>query len=139
MIKAVILDDENNCVETLEWKLEHFCPDVEIVKTFVDPVEGLKYLRNNPPDLLFLDIEMPNLSGFDVLEALGDISFDVIFTTAYDSYGIMAVKFSALDYLLKPVRNKELAEAVGRYTKKTGREHQAPSRKLPPVQRLTPT
>ena len=119
MIKAVILDDEKNCIETLEWKLTNFCPDVEIVGKFNAPEECLAYIRENPLDLLFLDIEMPNMNGFDVLEALDSIDFDVIFTTAYDNYGIQAVKFSALDYLLKPVRNKELVEAVERHMKKS--------------------
>jgi two-component system, LytTR family, response regulator len=119
MIRAVILDDEKNCVETLSWKLGQFCPDVSIQATFNDPVECVAYLRQNAIDVLFLDIEMPNMNGFDVLESLQDCTFDVIFTTAYDNYGIQAVKFSALDYLLKPVRNKELVEAVERHFKKT--------------------
>ena len=118
MIKAVILDDEKNCIETLQWKLQHFCPDVEILESFDDPVACVEYLGSTDIDLLFLDIEMPNMNGFDVLEALGGGNFDVIFTTAYDNYGIQAVKFSALDYLLKPVRNKELIEAIDRFSKR---------------------
>ncbi len=123
MIRAVIIDDEPNSIETLRWKVENFCPQLSIQKTFSDPVEALSYLREHETDLIFLDIEMPNLSGFDVLEALGDITFDVIFTTAYDQYGIQAVKFSALDYLLKPVRNKELIEAVERHIEKSGKSN----------------
>lgn len=119
MINAVILDDEKNCVETLAWKLGQYCPDVSVSATFNDPVQCVEFLRDNPVDLLFLDIEMPNMNGFDVLEALQDCAFDVIFTTAYDNYGIQAVKFSALDYLLKPVRSKELVDAIERYTRKT--------------------
>ena len=120
MIKAVIIDDEKNSIETLEWKINHFCPEVEIVAKFEKPSAGVDFLHSNQVDLLFLDIEMPNMSGFDVLEARSDITFDVIFTTAYDNYGIQAVKFSALDYLLKPVRNKELVEAVDRFSQKLG-------------------
>lgn len=119
MIKAVILDDEKNCVETLQWKLTHYCPNVEVLATFNDPMQALDFIRQNKIDLLFLDIEMPNMNGFDVLEALRDVHFDVIFTTAYDNYGIQAVKFSALDYLLKPVRSKELVEAVDRFARKS--------------------
>ena len=119
MIKAVILDDEKNCVETLQWKLNHFCPEVDVIGTFNDPVDCLGFIREHEIDLLFLDIEMPNMNGFDVLEALKSFDFDVIFTTAYDNYGIQAVKFSALDYLLKPVRNKELVEAIERHLKKS--------------------
>jgi two-component system, LytTR family, response regulator len=128
MIKAVIIDDEKDSIVTLKWKLENYCPDVMVVASFDNPAEGVNYLKQNPPNLLFLDIEMPMLTGFDVLEELGhDISFDVIFTTAYDNFGIQAVKFSALDYLLKPAQNKELKEAIDKHLKKA---HQ----KIPPVQ-----
>ncbi|MCB9290339.1 MAG: response regulator transcription factor [Lewinellaceae bacterium] len=118
-IKAVILDDEAHSIETLQWKLENYCPEVEVVATFDDAQKGLQYLKSNPPDLLFLDIQMPMLNGFDVLEELGPaLSFDVIFSTAYDQFGIQAIKASALDYLLKPVQNKELKEAVEKYIRK---------------------
>jgi two-component system LytT family response regulator len=119
MINAVIIDDEKDSIDTLKWKLENYCPDVSVKASFEVPAEGVSYLKKNPPDLLFLDIEMPMLTGFDVLEELGrDISFDIIFTTAYDNFGIQAVKFSALDYLLKPVQNKELKEAIDKHLKK---------------------
>lgn len=123
MIKAVIIDDETDSIDTLKWKLDNYCTDVEVVASFDDPAEGVSYLKASPPDLLFLDIEMPMLTGFDVLEELGsDISFDIIFTTAYDNFGIQAVKFSALDYLLKPVQNKDLKEAIEKHLKKSGRK-----------------
>lgn len=129
MIKAVIIDDEYHSIETLQWKLENYCPDVKVEASFDDPIEGVKYLKKSPPDILFLDIEMPMLNGFDVLEDLkGVISFDVIFTTAYDQFGIQAVKFSALDYLLKPIQNKELKEAVEKHIQKTSLR--------PPAQRI---
>ena len=118
MIKAVVIDDEKHSIETLKWKLENYCPEVEIIASFSDPVKGLDYLKENAPDLLFLDIEMPMLNGFDILEELGDISFDVIFTTAYDDFGIQAIKFSALDYLLKPIQNQELKKAIEKFTNK---------------------
>jgi len=121
MLKAVIIDDEQGSIDTLKWKLENYCPEVSLVASFDNPVEGIEFLKRNPPNLLFLDIEMPMLTGFDVLEELGrDISFDVIFITAYDNFGIQAVKFSALDYLLKPVQNKELKEAIEKHKTKTG-------------------
>jgi len=120
MIKAVIIDDEKDSIDTLKWKLENYCPDVSVISSFEKPADGVSYLKKNPVDLLFLDIEMPMLTGFDVLEELGrDISFDIIFITAYDNFGIQAVKFSALDYLLKPVQNKELKEAIGKHLKKS--------------------
>ena len=120
MIKAVIIDDEQHSIDTLKWKLENYCPEVQIVASFCNPAEGVAYLKQQQPDLLFLDIEMPMLNGFDVLEELGrDLPFDVIFTTAYDNFGIQAVKFSALDYLLKPVQNKELKEAIEKHQSRT--------------------
>ena len=123
MIKAVIIDDETDSIDTLKWKLDNYCSDVEVVASFDNPAEGVNYLKTTAPDLLFLDIEMPMLTGFDVLEELGrDISFDIIFTTAYDNFGIQAVKFSALDYLLKPVQNKELKEAIEKHLKKSGQK-----------------
>ena len=122
MIKAVIIDDEQHSIETLRWKIENYCPDVEVAASFDRPAEGVAYLRQNACDILFLDIEMPRLNGFDVLEELGlSLPFDVIFTTAYDNFGIQAVKFSALDYLLKPVQNKELKEAIEKHLRKAQR------------------
>ncbi len=129
MIKAIIIDDEQHSIETLKWKLENYCPEVEVMAAFDQPAKGVEFLKQNPPDLLFLDIEMPMLNGFDVLEELGrDISFDVIFTTAYDNFGIQAVKFSALDYLLKPVQNKELKDAIEKHQKKA--QHKVSSEQI---------
>ena len=123
MIKAVIIDDEKDSIDTLKWKLENYCTNVDVIASFDSPAAGVNFLKKNPPDLLFLDIEMPLLNGFDVLEELGrNISFDIIFTTAYDNFGIQAVKFSALDYLLKPVQNKELREAIEKHLKKTNQK-----------------
>ncbi|MBK8967327.1 MAG: response regulator [Lewinellaceae bacterium] len=122
MIKAVIIDDEQHSIETLCWKIENYCPEVSVQATFENPAEGVAYLKKNSCDLLFLDIEMPRLNGFDVLEEIGaPLPFDVIFITAYDNFGIQAVKFSALDYLLKPVQNKELKEAVEKHLQKNRR------------------
>jgi two-component system LytT family response regulator len=129
MIKAIIIDDEKDSIDTLKWKLQNYCSDVEVVASFDNPADGIEYIKNNPPDLLFLDIEMPLLTGFDVLEELGrDISFDIVFTTAYDNFGIQAVKFSALDYLLKPVQNKELKEAIEKHLKKLN--HKIPAEQI---------
>ena len=115
MIQAIIIDDELDSVDTLRWKLETYCPDVKIMQSFTDPTKGLEFLKSNEIDLLFLDIEMPKLNGFDILQSLDHIQFDVIFVTAYSEFGIQAVKFSALDYLLKPVQINELKEAVNKY------------------------
>ena len=123
MIKAVIVDDEKHSVATLAWKLEKFCQDVEIEAQYTDPVEALEYLKSTPPDILFLDIEMPRLNGFELLEELDQPHpFKVIFITAYDEFGIRAIKASALDYLLKPIQNQELKAAIEKYKKKTKTE-----------------
>ena len=99
MIRTVIVDDEKHSVATLRWKLEKFCPDVQILESFTDPVKALEFLQREAIDLLFLDIEMPRLNGFELLGALPQpLSFEVIFTTAYDEFGIRAIKASALDY-----------------------------------------
>lgn len=120
-ITAVVIDDEQHSVSTLRWKLERYCPEIQLAGEYTDPVKGLEHLKRDPPDLLFLDVEMPRLNGFELLEELGDqIAFEVIFTTAYDEFGIRAIKFSALDYLLKPIQNAELKEAVEKYRRKGG-------------------
>ncbi|WP_336515097.1 LytTR family DNA-binding domain-containing protein [Pollutibacter soli] len=129
MTRAVIIDDETHSIETLKWKLENYCPDVTVIASFTDPAEGVRFLKQNEIDILFLDIEMPMLNGFDVLEEVGQsITFDVIFITAYDNFGIQAVKFSALDYLLKPVQNKELKEAIEKHLRKA--QPNIPNRQL---------
>lgn len=121
MIKTIILDDEKHSVATLAWKLDKFCPDIELVQSFTDSMEALEYIKNNPPELLFLDIEMPRLNGFELLEELPKPhSFEVILITAYDDFGIRAVKASVLDYLLKPIQNQELKKAIEKFkTKRT--------------------
>lgn len=128
MIKTVIIDDERHSVETLEFKLERYCPEVKVVAHFNDPQQGLEFLKTENVDLLFLDIEMPRMDGFELLEQLGEAPFDVIFTTAYDEFGIRAIKFSALDYLLKPVQSQELKDAIAKFNKKS--THTIPSSQL---------
>lgn len=115
MVKTILIDDEIHNLETLKWKLENYCPEVKVVEMFSDSIQALEYLKANTPDLVFLDIEMPLLNGFDILEELDEINFDIIFATAYDDFGIKAIKFSALDYLLKPIQNQELQNAVRKH------------------------
>ncbi|MEM9720416.1 MAG: LytTR family DNA-binding domain-containing protein [Bacteroidota bacterium] len=121
MIKSVIIDDEQHSIETLEWKLENYTPNVSVLARFTDPKEGLKYLSTHSVDLLFLDIEMPEMTGFQLLQTLHPVQFDVIFTTAYHEYGIKAIKYSALDYLLKPVQVEELQTAISKHIEKKSR------------------
>ena len=107
-------------IENLKWKLEKFCEGLTVIATFTDPVDGVAFLQSNTIDLLFIDIEMPKLNGFDVLRKIENPGFDVIFTTAYDDFGIQAIKFSALDYLLKPIQIQELVAAIDKHRSKSG-------------------
>lgn len=111
-VKAVIVDDEITSIETLKIELQRHCPFVTILSTFQDPREALTQLPTLTFDILFLDIEMPWLNGFEMLRKLENLPFKVIFITAYDQYAIQAFKVSAVDYLLKPIQSAELVEAV---------------------------
>lgn len=111
-VKAILIDDERFCLETLEWELEQNCPEVEIAAICEGGEDGLKAIEKHRPDVVFLDIEMPYMNAFQMLEKVDEIDFDVIFTTAYDRFAIKAIKLSALDYLLKPIGGDELKEAV---------------------------
>ena len=113
-IKAILIDDELNSLQNLRQKLEGFCPDVSILAVSQRPEEGLLLIRQYQPDVVFLDIEMPRMSGFRMLEELGEYDFDIIFTTAYNHYSIDAIRISAFDYLVKPIGIEELQQAVER-------------------------
>lgn len=112
MIDCLIIDDESDAREALKMAVEKYCPDVEILSACETPEKGLEEILNLHPDLVFLDVEMPGMSGFDLLQQLEEINFSVIFVTAYNRYAIKAIKFSALDYLLKPVDPDNLVNAV---------------------------
>ena len=113
MIKAIIIDDESHCIETLRWMLQEYCAgDIQLIGASEDPHQGYEIITRLQPDLVFLDIEMPALSGIDLLKQLKEINFHVIFTTAYDQYAIKAIKLNALDYLLKPIDKDELKAAI---------------------------
>ena len=114
MIRSILVDDEVHSLDALAILLSDYCPQVEVVAKCASPQLALDLIRTASPDLLFLDIEMPGLNGFELLEQLGSISFKVVFITSYDQYGIKAIKFSALDYLLKPIDPQELVAAVGK-------------------------
>lgn len=118
MIQAVIIEDEKKSRELLEKLVEKNCPDVHVLGTADSVESGIKLIRETKPRLVFLDIEMPDGSGFDLLKGLQDMAFDVIFTTASDRYAINAIKYSALDYLLKPIDTDELKAAVQKIAEK---------------------
>lgn len=121
-IKAILIDDELNSLQNLQQKLEGFCPDVSIVAVTQKPEEGLILIRQHQPDVVFLDIEMPRMSGFRMLEELGEYDFDIIFTTAYNHYSVDAIRISAFDYLIKPIGIEELQQAVERLSKSLHRQ-----------------
>ncbi len=114
MIRAVIVDDEQISLKALGKKLKVFCPEVEVIKLFSDPQEAIEEIPALRPQVVFLDIEMPNIKGFGFLQHFNPIPFEVIFTTAYSEYAIDALRISALDFLLKPIDTKELTAAVAR-------------------------
>ncbi|MEP7231013.1 MAG: LytTR family DNA-binding domain-containing protein [Ginsengibacter sp.] len=122
MIKAILIDDEMHCLKTLDMLLKEYCANVQVLEKCNDAATGLKAIELHKPDLVFLDIEMPQMNGFEMLEHLPQINFAVIFTTGYDQYAIKAFHFSALDYLLKPIEPKELIDAV----KKVEEQHHLP-------------
>ena len=119
MIKAVLVDDIPQALQLLRNDIENHCPEIEIIGEAKSVVEGAKVLRNLNPDVVFLDIELQDGTGFDILEILGDISFKIIFTTASDEHAIRAFRFSAIDYLLKPIDPSELKEAVKKLQQNT--------------------
>lgn len=121
MTKAVLIDDELHCLETLSLLLQEHCKDVAIVASCRSASTGMDAIRQQQPDLVFLDVEMPHMNGFRMLEQIGKLDFSVVFTTSYDQYAIRAIRYSALDYLLKPVDVKELQAAVNKFeqSKKT--------------------
>ena len=118
MITAIIIDDERHSCDALKMLLEKCCPQVQVTAICHSGEEGIKKITELNPNLIFLDIEMPHMNGFQMLEQLPKIDFEIIFTTSYDQYAITAFKFSALDYLLKPVDREELEKAVQKVSKK---------------------
>ena len=112
MIKYVIVDDEKKAIKNLETKLKRLYPELEHLKSFDDPVRALDFINNNKIDLVFLDIEMPNLSGFDLLSKVESPDFEIIFVTAYNQYAIDAIKYAAIGYIVKPIDTDELKEAI---------------------------
>jgi two-component system LytT family response regulator len=111
-ITAVLIDDEANNLDNLNRLLTQYCPDVEVIGTATNASTGKRLITTQRPDLVFLDIQMPGENGLQLLQQLASLDFQLIFVTAYDQYGIQAVKFAAVDYLLKPINPRELKEAV---------------------------
>lgn len=113
MMKAIIVDDEQHCIDRLTNLLQnHHATTVQPVAAAASVKEGLRLIKEHQPDLVFLDIQIHDRTGFDLLRECGAINFKVIFTTAYDRFAIQAIKFSAIGYLLKPIDEDDLAEAL---------------------------
>jgi two-component system, LytTR family, response regulator len=114
MIRTILIDDEEHCLYTLNILLSEYCPKVQVMASCDSVVQALDQIDKLKPDLVFLDIEMPFMNGFEMLEKIKPISFSVIFTTSYHQYAIRAIQYSALDYLLKPIDPKALLAAIHR-------------------------
>ncbi|NNE54550.1 MAG: response regulator transcription factor, partial [Flavobacteriales bacterium] len=117
MLRAIIVDDEEDARGTLRAFISQFCKQVEIVEEADGVNDGYRKILNNDPDLVFLDIQMEDGTGFDLLQKIRNPQFNVIFCTAFDEYAIKAFKYSAIDYLLKPIDPDELIEAVSKVKK----------------------
>jgi two-component system LytT family response regulator len=112
MIRAIIIDDEKNAVKGLEIAIKEYCPEVEVIGTAFSPIEGMKEIQNKNPNLVFVDIEMPQMSGLEMIEQFNTRNFEVIFVTAYNQFAIKAFKVNAIDYLMKPLNILELINAI---------------------------
>ncbi len=114
MINTILIDDEPQSIDTLSSLIELFSPNVNIVGNYTDPMKGMQAIQESDIDVLLLDIEMPGITGFELLKQLPEINFDVVFITAYNQYALDAIKLSALDYILKPVDPDELEAALAK-------------------------
>lgn len=118
IIRSIIVEDEQNNRENLQNILEEYCPKVELLAICSSALEGRQKIIELKPDLVFLDIEMPGGDGFSLLESLPELNFEVIFVTAFTNYAVKAIKFSALDYIVKPIDTMELLKAIDKASKK---------------------
>jgi two-component system LytT family response regulator len=112
MIQAIIIDDEQGNIDVLKKMITDFCHDIEITGTASSVDGGITTIREQKPDLVFLDIEMPGKNAFDLIDQLKPVSFEIVFVTAYEHYALKAFRYSAIDYLLKPVNIRELRDAI---------------------------
>lgn len=120
MLTSVIIDDEASSRNTLRQKLSVYCPEITVIAECENGEQGISVIEESKPDIIFLDVEMPRMNGFVMLQHLKSRDFELIFTTAYDHYAIRAIRFSALDYLVKPIEVDELRSAVQRAKEKRG-------------------
>jgi len=117
-LKTIVVDDEQDAVDFITSIIGEYCPSLEVIAKANNVNQGVAAIKDNKPDLVFLDVEMPNGTGFDLLAQFPEKNFDVVFITAFNHYAIKAIKFSAVDYILKPININEFIEAVERVVKK---------------------
>lgn len=120
MIRALIIDDEIHCVKSLLWDLQQVAPEIKVVASASSGAEGINLIAEHNPELVFLDISMPGMNGFEMLEHLPSIQFKIIFTTAHDQFAAKAFRKSAVDYLVKPIDQNDLSEAIQKITGNIG-------------------
>jgi two-component system, LytTR family, response regulator len=118
MLTAILIDDEKNSRDALQKKIQSHCPEIKITAVCNNGIEGITAIKEHRPHVIFLDIEMPHMNGFTMLEQLAERSFEIIFTTAYNQYAINAIRYGAFDYLVKPVDVNELKAVVKRVAEK---------------------
>jgi len=123
-MKVFIVDDEKDAVNSLELMLNEYCTGFTIVGKAYSVIDAIKEIQNKKPDLVFLDVEMPHGTGFDILDSIPDRKFEVIFVTAYNDYAIKAIKAAAMDYLMKPMDIDELIAAVNKVKNKLNEKNQ---------------
>ena len=116
-LRVIIIDDEKNGIDALSYELKEFEDKVEIVDKCLSGMEGIKSIEKNSPDMIFLDIEMPGMNGFEMLENIDNIDFDIVFTTAYNQFALKAFEISAMAYLLKPVQHSDLDKVISKAIK----------------------
>lgn len=112
MLKAILVDDEISCTDVLHWQIDTYCPSLTVLCECNSPEDAIEKIRQLCPDVVFLDIEMPGLNAFELLNILKPFDFEVIFTTAYNQFAVRAFKENATDYLLKPIEKSDLILAV---------------------------
>ncbi len=117
-MKAIIIDDEYHCIESINLLIKKYHPQVEVIAEITNPSQAIKTIHSKKPDLVFLDIKMPEMTGFELISKFDEIDFNIIFTTAYDEFAIKAFRVGALDYLLKPIDPNELNQAIKKVEKK---------------------
>jgi two-component system LytT family response regulator len=117
MITAILIDDEQDALESLAWELNMFCKEIKIIDSFTNPEDAISAVNYLKPDCVFLDIEMPKIDGFQLLSHLKFRDFDLVITTAYDNYALKAFKENAIDYLLKPIDSDDLVKVVEKIKK----------------------